>query len=722
MEIQAKEKAALTETTAAQTNTNKMIIAQERPNEQEKNLKILQENIEKAHEAALNNPRAMEHFHKRGLTDETIKRFQLGYSENGFNAILPPKYRVGKKAKYYKYILPFLDENGAAVYAISEYYDRENKPKEYSKYYNPRGENAPIFGEHYLRAENPPEWIFVCEGVYDALSVEQACGAAIALRGTGKSRLLNICQQCKTETNFIIIGDNDFDKEAEGKENTGQVNAKKLQIAFDEIGYFSYITPATKGIKDANERLKANPQEFQEFIEGCLLLGDTKRKEWQEKKETEPKQTEPNISDNLIFVDRFFDGKRFLHNVFARFLRDNENIRRIEKRLHIYRNGVYSPDTSNLENVMIRHIPTLRNAQRNEVLRYLDILIRDDEEPAKPRYIPFKNGIFDITDGVLLPPSADFVLTNLIPWNYNQQAYSNEGENFLDDVACGDEEIKALFEEMIGYCFYRENIFKKAFILLGNGSNGKSTFLYALQKLLGEDNLSSLDLGELNQRFKSAELFGRLANIGDDISSNYIEDTAVFKKLCTGERITAEFKGERPFAFSNRAKLIFSANDLPRIKDSTGAAKERLCIIPFNANFNRAAGNLDPHLREKLNTPEVMEYFVKIGIEGLKRLIENGEFTTPQCVKMELEKYELQNNPVKVFLKELEENEKSVLGVAVEDVYCNYKRFCDNNGFKGIGSRTSLTQEVKRLTGYSTKVARQNIKGESKLRRIFSMD
>lgn len=82
METLTKKEAALTATEAAGTETSakfvsELIITQNSSFLQDENLKILQENIEKAHEAALNNPQAMEHFHKRGLTDETIKRFRL---------------------------------------------------------------------------------------------------------------------------------------------------------------------------------------------------------------------------------------------------------------------------------------------------------------------------------------------------------------------------------------------------------------------------------------------------------------------------------------------------------------------------------------------------------------------------------------------------------------------------------------------------------------------
>ncbi len=85
--------------------------------------------------------------------------------------------------------------------------------------------------------------------------------------------------------------------------------------------------------------------------------------------------------------------------------------------------------------------------------------------------------------------------------------------------------------------------------------------------------------------FSTAELHGKLANIGDDIGDEFIPNTGVFKKLVTGERLKGERKGQDPFFFQSYAKLLFSANNIPRLgrgKDSAAIAK-RLIIIPFDA-------------------------------------------------------------------------------------------------------------------------------------------
>ncbi len=99
----------------------------------------------------------------------------------------------------------------------------------------------------------------------------------------------------------------------------------------------------------------------------------------------------------------------------------------------------------------------------------------------------------------------------------------------LDKICCKDKQLRLLIEEMIGYTLFRRNELGKAFILTGQGANGKSTLLEVLNELLGEENIASVSLEELNHRFKTFQLEGKLANIGDDISNKYIEDNSTFK-------------------------------------------------------------------------------------------------------------------------------------------------------------------------------------------------
>lgn len=420
---------------------------------------------------------------------------------------------------------------------------------------------------------------------------------------------------------------------------------------------------------------------------------------------------EPLSDDELAVVLRddafkkpvFFKGSSFLFDKFATYIKNNNHIIRINGQLHLFKDGVYVSGQEEIEAVMIKHISGLSNAKRSETLKYLNLLLLENTEMAPAHLIAFRNGIYDILTGELQPFSPSVVITNRIPWDYNPDAYSELADKTLDKIACHDEQVRTILEECIGSCFYRSNKLGggKAFILTGEGSNGKSTFIAMMQHLLNEDNIAALDLKELDQKFQNTALFGKLANLGDDISDEFIVNASIFKKFVTGERVQVQNKGEKPFEFNNYAKFLFSANNIPRIKDKTGAVLRRLIIVPFNASFSKDDPDYDDHITYKLQEQDVMEYLIVLGLSALKRVLTNG-FTESAKVQEQLKEYEETNNPIIGFFEEVEfegfqiENEQS------DKVFKRYKEYCLANNFNPM-SKAEFSKQLCRKLNMTTK-------------------
>ena len=403
----------------------------------------------------------------------------------------------------------------------------------------------------------------------------------------------------------------------------------------------------------------------------------------------------------------FFNSKgSFLFDEFAKFLVKNYNIIKIDNQLYLYRDGIYINGNGEIENLMIKHVPNLNKQKRNEVLSYMDIMIRENTKPSSASYIAFKNGIYNIDTDDFSDFTPELVITNKINFNFNPNAKSDIVDKSLNDISCNDSKIRALLEELVGYCFYRRNELRKAFILTGDKRNGKSTFLSMVQKLLGDENTCSLDLKELGDRFKTAELHMKLANVGDDIGDDFISNPAIFKKLVSGDRINAERKGQDPFDFNPYAKQLFSANDIPRIKDKSGAVIDRLVIVPFNAIFSKDDPDYDPYIKYKLTKEDSLEYLIILGIEGLKRVLSNQGFTESVKVKKEIEEYEENNNPILMFLHEIEP--ESILNESTKAVYQKYCEFCLNNGLQSL-SNVEFSRQIKKRLGYE--IVTKSIKG-----------
>jgi len=381
-------------------------------------------------------------------------------------------------------------------------------------------------------------------------------------------------------------------------------------------------------------------------------------------------------------TEAFWKDKVFLHYKFAGFLMEHDHIIRLYEQLHIYENGVYVADPLLINQRMRKYIPTIRNNNINEVSGYIRDMA-ERKKPAPPKYIAFQNGVYDIETDKLIPHSPDIVITNMIPWDYDPAAYSEIADRFLNDISCNDPEIRALLEECIGYCFYREVKFKSAFFLTGDRDNGKSTFLEALGAVLGEDNTVSLDMAEIKDKHTTGMIGGKLANIGDDIEGNYISEVSLFKKITDGNRIKADPKGISPYNFRPYTKMVFSANSIPGINDPTGAATKRMIIIPFDACFDRDDPKTDKDMKKKLRQAAAVQYFIKIGVEGLKRILRNNGFTKSARVSRMQKEYILENDPLTAFIEETGKNH--IINTSSETVFKEYDIFCCNNGFRLSG-------------------------------------
>lgn len=402
------------------------------------------------------------------------------------------------------------------------------------------------------------------------------------------------------------------------------------------------------------------------------------------------------LRDGAFNKPTFFTSRgTFLFDKFASYLKQTENIIKINGKLHIYRNGIYECGDDFIEAAMIKHIPNLSRSKRQEVLSYLGLLVSKESGIADANLIAFKNGVLNIADGSFTDFSPEYVITNKIPHNYNPDAQSDLLDGVMRKLACGDENVYKLLFQSIGYCFYRRNELRKSFFLLGEKRNGKSTFLDMVGTLLGEDNTANLDLCEIGDRFRTAELTGKLANIGDDINDEWVSNTAIFKKVVSGDTVTAERKGKDPFKLRSFAKFFFSANSLPRLgrgKDSS-AVLDRLVVIPFDAKFTKDDADYDPFIKYKLRGEDVMEALIAKAVPALRNVLIDQEFATCDKIKRNIEEFERSNNPIIEFFSEIDEYD--YLNEPVKTVYQRYTTFCLSNNLQAI-SAIEFQRQMKR--------------------------
>lgn len=422
------------------------------------------------------------------------------------------------------------------------------------------------------------------------------------------------------------------------------------------------------------------------------------------------------LRDEAFKKQSFFVKNKFLHDRFAEYIRTQYYIKKINNQLHIYEDGVYIPGSLAIERAMVQEISSLTDNQRKEVLKYLNVICVEEKHQDYLNLIAFRNGIYNIDTNTLEPFNPEIIITNKIPWDYNPYATSELIDTVLDRLSCNDKEIRYSLEEVAGACLYRSATIGggKCAVLVGDKHNGKSTYLHMIETMLGKENYSAVDMGDLKDRFSTIMMFGKLANIGDDISSEYIADTSTLKKMITGEVVKAEQKGSPAINFTPYAMHIYSANDIPRMKDRTGAMQRRLLLIPLNGKFTVDSPDYDPAIRYKLGQAEHMEYFIQCALDGLADLLENKTFRTPEQVKEKLAEYEVENNPVLSFIED--QGKENIINELTDDVYTRYQVFCAGNGFQA-GSKLTFSKKINQLLGTTSKQSWIN----GKNRKVFAL-
>ena len=238
-------------------------------------------------------------------------------------------------------------------------------------------------------------------------------------------------------------------------------------------------------------------------------------------------------------------------------------------RLYHFDNGCYAPTG---EVFLKRRVKQLlqswgapgqwRSFLAREVVEYIvaDAPPLWDRPPSD--VINVLNGLLRIESGKLLPHTPDHLSPVQLLVRFNPKAKCPGWKRFVQE-ACPRDSRGALWE-VLGALMVPDHSRQKGVLLLGEGGTGKSTFLRAATAFLGETNVSAVDLHKLEgDRFATAQLLGKLANISADLPSKHLEDTAVFKAVTGGDRLAAQRKFKEPFSFFPFARLVFSANTPP---------------------------------------------------------------------------------------------------------------------------------------------------------------
>ena len=165
--------------------------------------------------------------------------------------------------------------------------------------------------------------------------------------------------------------------------------------------------------------------------------------------------------------------------------------------------------------------------------------------------------------------------------------------------------------------------------------------------------------------------------------------TSTFKMLTGEDMISAELKYKNRFSFINNAKLIFSANQLPATYDDSDAYYRRWVILTFPNKFEGTSRN--ENLLQELTNEKELSGFLNFALEGLRRLLQQRNFSYGISTEKIREEYTRKSDSVRSFFMDCIEAAPAEM-VKKDELYSAYVAYCKNGKLPVFGEKSFFTR------------------------------
>jgi P4 family phage/plasmid primase-like protien len=252
------------------------------------------------------------------------------------------------------------------------------------------------------------------------------------------------------------------------------------------------------------------------------------------------------------------------------------------------------------------------------------------------------------------------------------------------------------FMELAGYICQPWRKIPIIVLLYGGGSNGKTSLVKIIRRMLGDNTVMSdrLDKIEGND-FKIGDLDGKLLLLDDDVDGGTCIPDGFLKKISEEKAMTGQHKHKDPFEFICRAVPVMLANDYPVTSDLTKGLRRRLRVIPFNRTFEPHEIKVD--LFDQIWEQEASGILNHV-IAGFQRVRKRGDFFDPKDCALAKDEWISRANILATFIKEeceLGEDHRVHLG----DFYNAFKEYCREGGVRNTQTRRGVEGRLEAL-GY----------------------
>ena len=248
------------------------------------------------------------------------------------------------------------------------------------------------------------------------------------------------------------------------------------------------------------------------------------------------------------------------------------------------------------------------------------------------RNVFFKNGVFNPMrpDLGIQPHDPANMNGSTLRVDYTPGVPHPEWNKFLQSMFFSEMDRCELLQEVMGWWLISDNLnHQKAVAFDGVSRSGKGTIFRVVEAVIG-GGLTDISLDQLIDNKNLSSL--RTANLAIDRDAkrpqprNMSTVHSQFNKITANEPIAIPLLHiQDPWHGELNCKLAIGCNGIPIMADDSGAAPGRWLVLKFTKSF---LGEEDLTLMDRLyaEIPAITAW----AIEGLRRLIQNGQFTMPQ--------------------------------------------------------------------------------------------
>ena len=233
------------------------------------------------------------------------------------------------------------------------------------------------------------------------------------------------------------------------------------------------------------------------------------------------------------------------------------------------------------------------------------------------------NGVVDLRTGAMCESSREMFITKRATVAFNQLARAPKWEAFISEITgepvspefddfgriipetVGQFEprpqLARYLQKLVGYFLTAETAEHKLFIVVGDGSNGKSVLFDLLVDILGDYAvtvspklfMSSSDGGNAEASSSAkARLAGARLALASEAEDRQRLEASVIKQHTGDSQMTARLMRENEFSFDISHKVVLLTNAAPNLSHLDEATRGRLHLIPFDRRWNRP-GHVD---------------------------------------------------------------------------------------------------------------------------------